>query len=598
MNATRMRLKPGIRRAFFLARPFAATIGRVRGTRRIAACLAWLLLGWFVAAVAQAQEPIVLGGERRPVMLAGHARYWIDDRTSATVESLESAGESIPWKVREADQRYRLDGKALWIEFDALNRGEQRWYVEIGSSGVDRAQFFYRDADGKWVSEEAGDTRPVSEWPLPGRLPTFELGGPAGKPVRYWLRIEHERVDFASPIELYDQSTLFAAREREQFLLGGYFSLAALIVIVSLANAIGFRDRNFAVYAVYVAALAVGQLAYLGVGAQHVWDQELRWNELATFVLPGLSAAAAVWFTRTVTEPARYSRALDLCVWALIAALLSAVALDAAMATRLSFLLQISLMSLALVAVAVLIVVVWSHGEDPHIRLIAAGFVPVLVMAIFPLARGFNLIPVNALTRYGVTIGAALEMPILFYALSLRGARRREAQVLAAALSHNDTLTGLAHTRTLLQRLDTALQRCATLKHACALLAVKLANYNSIMAEYGRDTAERSLVVTASLLRTVAADIDIAARAGEHHFALLLDGPATTEDATSRAQQLVASGLRSSDALPQGLVLKFHVAVAMLPDRQLDGEGSLDWLLAGVEAIAQDSRKVIRPLNF
>ena len=55
-------------------------------------------------------------------------------------------------------------------------------------------------------------------------------------------------------------------------------------------------------------------------------------------------------------------------------------------------------------------------------------------MALFPIARGMNLIPISALTRYGLSIGAALEMPILFYALSLRGSRRREAQVRAAAL--------------------------------------------------------------------------------------------------------------------------------------------------------------------
>jgi diguanylate cyclase (GGDEF)-like protein len=274
------------------------------------------------------------------------------------------------------------------------------------------------------------------------------------------------------------------------------------------------------------------------------------------------------------------------------------VALDAVLVTRASFLLQITLTSLALVVIAALLVATWLHGEDPYIRLIALGFVPVLVLAIFPIARGFNLIPVSPLTRYGVSIGAALEMPILFYALSLRGSRRREAQVRASALARNDALTGLAHTRTFLQRLDAALQRCTTLKHACSLLTVKIANHHAIVAEFGRDTAERSLVVAASLLRGVTGDIDMAARVADHTFALLIEGPTTTDQATSRSQALVASGLRETDALPAGLVLKFHVAVAMLPDRQLDAEGSLAWLQEAVNSIPPDSRKLIRPLNF
>jgi diguanylate cyclase (GGDEF)-like protein len=573
----------------------------VRGTTFIRACLValWLLcLGAAALAQGAAPAPIVLGQEHRPIALDGHARFWLDEAQRATPDPLEAAGDSLPWLPYEAGRNYRIDGKALWIQFDAVNSGPDRWFAEVESSGVDRAQIFWRSTDGRWVMQEAGDARPVSDWPLPGRLPTFELSGPAGKPVRYWLRIEHSRVDFAAPVNLYDQSRLFAAREREQFLLGGYFSLAALIAIVSIANALAFRDRNFAAYALYVVTLAAGQLAYLGVGAQHVWDHWLRWNELATFVLPGISAAAAVWFTRTVTEPARFSRALDLVVWALIAALLSAVALDAAMATRESFLLLMALTSLAIVVVAVLIAVVWMQGEDPYIRLIALGFVPVLVMALFPIARGFGVIPVGPLTRYGVTLGAALEMPILFYALMLRGSRRREARVRAAALARNDALTGLAHARTLLQRLDAALHRCSTLKHACALLVAKIANYDAIVAEYGRDTAERSLVVAASHMRNITADVDMAARVGDHTFAVLLEGPATPQQATSRAQQLVAGGLRESAGLPPGLMLKFHIAVAMLPDRQLDADRALAWLREAVEAIRIESRKLIRPLNF
>jgi diguanylate cyclase (GGDEF)-like protein len=540
----------------------------------------------------------VLGAEKPPIVLHGRARYWIDESRNATPESIEAAGDTIPWRMRELGANYRIDGKALWFQFDAINPSGNRWFLELGTSGIDRAQFFWRAPDGRWISDEAGDSRPVSDWTLPGRLPAFELAGRTDKPVRYWLRIEHERVDFASPLLLYDQGRLFAGRETEQFLLGGYFSVAALIAIVAIANALIYRDRNFGVYAVYVVALAVGQLAYLGVGAQHVWTHWLRWNELAPFSLPGISAAAGLWFTRTVTEPQRFSRALDLTVWAVIAAILAGIAVDAVVLSRDSFQLVVLLSAIAVVLVVVLIAVVWVHGHDTSVQLIALGFVPVLVMAVFPILRGFNLIPVSALTRYGISIGAALEMPILFYALSVRGSLRREAAVRAAALSRNDTLTGLAHTRSFLHRLESALQRCAALKHACGLLVVKIANYESIIAEYGRDTAERALVVAASVLRSVTADVDMAARVGDHHFALLLEGPATPQETASRAQQLVASGLRQTDALPSGLVLKFQVAAAMLPERNLDADGSLDWLLDAVNTHWPDSRKLIRPLNF
>ncbi len=575
-----------------------------------AGALLWLALAAAAWAQSQATLPaalpraaappaLMLGAGHTPINLDRHSRYWVDTAAVQTVEQLETAGDATPWALREAGRGYRIDRQALWFQFDAINEGSQRWFVELGSSGIDRVQFFYRSPEeGRWIKQEAGDTKPVSAWPLPGRLPTFELAGKKGQPVRYWIRIEHNRTDFASPILLYDETSLLVSREAEQFLLGGYFSLAALIALIAIANAVAYRDRNFAVYGIYVITLAAGQLAYLGVGAQHVWEHWLKWNEMAPFVLPGISAAVALWFTRTVTEPARFSRVLDRSVWVLICAVLAAVAADTFVNSRESWRIVIGLASITILVVGVLVVLVWTKGDDPHMRLIALGFLPVLVMAVFPLARGFNLIPVSLLTRFGLSIGAAIEMPILFYALSLRGSRRREAQVRAAALSHNDALTGLAHKQTFLQRLDSALARSTSLKHACALLGVKIANYDRISTEFGRETGERALVIAASLLRGAITDVDMAARVGDHEFVLLLEGPATTEDATARAQQLVASGLRSSDALPAGLVLKFHVAVALLPDRGLNAEDSLTWLLAGVNAMRPETRKLIRPLNF
>jgi two-component system, sensor histidine kinase LadS len=547
---------------------------------------------------AAAFAPIELSAATPVVSLDRRSRYWIDPTGIRTVDQVEATAQSLSWALREPWRSYSVDGKALWFQFDAISTPGQRWFAELASSGVDRAQLFFRAEDGHWVTQEAGDSKAVSAWPLPGRFPTFELSPVAGKPVRYWLRIEHARVDFASPIALYEQSALLPSREREQFLLGAYFGLAALITVIAAANGLAYRDRNFGVYAVYVAALAIGQLAYLGIGGQHLWDHWLKWNEMATFLLPGISSAAALWFARTVTEPARFSKALDLAVWSLIAALLSAVAVDTLLTSRTSFALVMILTMAAMATVVGLIVLVWTQGEDPYIRLIALGFLPVLVMALFPVARGLNLIPASALTRYGLSIGAALEMPILFYALSLRGTRRREAQVRAAALSRNDPLTGLAHDRALLQRLDNALARARGLKHACALIAIKISNFDTLAAEFGRETADRALVVTASLLRHAITDVDVAARVGDHTFALLLEGPTTTDIALGRAQQVVASGLRVLDALPSGTALKFHVSVALLPDRDLDAKGSLKWLLDAVNTMRPDARKSIRPLNF
>ena len=567
----------------------------------------WIALLWlFVTSAAQSQAipqvprpaPIVLSAEGGSIPLGGHAQVWIEPGGTRTVEDIAGAGDSLPWTLLDGSRQYRLDGGAMWIRFEVERPDDAHWYLAVGLSGTDRVQLFHRSARGAWIGEEAGDTRPVSQWPLPGRVPTFELDadGEAGHP--YLARIAHERVDFAAPLTLYSHARLLAVREREQFLLGAYFGLSVLLALVSIFNAIGYRDRLFGVYAVYLVTFTLSQAAYIGVGAQHLWNNWLAWNAESTFMLPGLAAPAALWFVHAVTEPARFSRRLNVLVEVLIVVLLVTALVDPMLPSRALLSVRLALTALALVAVAVLIGLVWRKGDDPDIRIIALGFVPVLVMALFPIARGMNLIPNSLFTRYGLSMGAALEMPILFYALSRRGSRRRESQLRASALPRTDALTGLADRRSLLERMDATLARARNQRHSCALLVAKVANADAIASEHGRDTLDRALVVTASHLRRATADVDLAARVGEREFALLLEGPTTAEIASSRAQQLVASGLRSSRALPQDMTLRLLVVITLLPDQQPDAESSLIWALDALAAVRPDSRKQIRPLNF
>lgn len=564
-----------------------------------------LLLLWLVGAVCgssawgqQRDTALILGSTPGSIPLVSQAQYWIDEGGSQTIEQVEAVGDSLLWRPRLPRQRDRIDGQVLWIRFDATVRAGERWFLQIGSSATDRLQFYHRDMAGRLVRHEAGDRVPVDAWPVPGRVPAFALAAEVDRPVRYWLRVEHSRVDFSAPLTLIDQGTMLSLRDREQFLLGAYFGLAALFALAAVSNGLAYRDRAFIAYAVYVLLLGTGQLARLGIGAQHLWPQALGWNEASATVLPVLSTAAALWFVRTVTEPARFSMGLDLATWALVAASLAAVGLDAVVGNRTSLTLVLVIAGVAMVAIVALIATAWRVGHDRDAGLIALGFLPILVAAVFPLASGLNLLPVSALTRYGLMVGAVLEMPILYYALSRRATRRREADVRASALSHTDALTGLSNRGALLRQLAGTLHRARAQKQCCALLAVRIANLAQTAEEFGADAAEKAMVVAASHLRRAASDIDLAARTGDNEFVLLIETPTSPEAATSRAQQIVASGLRQAEGLPAGLTVKFQVAVALLPRAELDAECSLAWVAEGLAAFAPDSRKLIRPLNF
>lgn len=568
----------------------------------IGALLVWCALLWG-AASARADEAsarpvrIDLAGQS-VVQLHGRSISWLDGDGAAGVDQVEAAGDSLPWRTRRREHHARLEGGALWIQFEAATPADQHWYVEVAGSIYDHVQLYYRDAAGAWVVQQAGTTEEVARWAIPGRLPTFALANDGGRPVRYWLRVADEREDFSAPVTLLREDALLASREREQFLFGAYFGLAALVAAAAFVIGSVFRDRAFLAFALYTTLLVAGQLGRVGIGAQYLWPEWNVWNNTVLALWPGAAAAAALWFTKVVTNPARLSRGLDLTVWALMAALLAGVAVDLAVGSRLTLTLVLSLTALALVAIFGMLLWGWVDGDDRHVRMVAIGFVPVLLMALFPLARAFGLAPTSVLTRFGLFFGAALELPLIYYALNMRLMARREAELRAGALSHSDALTGLPHRKALVERLDTSLAHARAQRQNCALLGVRISNLEAITEEFGKEAAAKSLVIAASHLRRCMVGYDMAARVGEREFGILLEAPVTKQAVSSRAQQLVASGLRQMEALPAALTLKFHVAAAMLPDPQLDGGGTLEWVIDGLDTIEPDARKLIRPLNF
>jgi two-component system, sensor histidine kinase LadS len=537
-------------------------------------------------------------GQQPTVSLNRNSVYWLDLAGHRTVEQVESEAEALPWRTRRRDSQGPVHDGALWIRFEASVPLGERWFLEVGAPFHDRVQLFYRDASGAWVTQESGTSTAVSAWAVPGRLPTFRLASDNARPVRYWLRVEDDRSDFVAPLTLMREDALRGEREAEQFAFGAYFGLAGLIALAALANGLAFRDRAFLAFAMYIVLLGAGQLGRAGIGAQHLWPDFQVWNSTLLSLWPGAATAAALWFVKVVTEPARMSRALDLGVWGLIAALLGATALNVVLSNWSSMTLVLSFTGLSLIAIAGMLLWGWLEGHDRHLGLVALAFAPVLLLALLPLARSFGLLPTNTLTRFGLFLGVALELPLLYYALNLRLIARRDADLRASALSSTDALTGLPHRKTFIQRLDSSLAHARGQKQHCALLGIRISNLEAIAEEFGKEAAEKSLVVAASHLRRTIVDFDMAARVGEREFAVLLEAPVLPPLVTSRAQQLVANGLRQIESLPSALTLKFHVTATMLPIPDLDGDGSLRWALEGLDQMNVEERKLIRALNF
>ncbi|MFM6995554.1 MAG: 7TM diverse intracellular signaling domain-containing protein, partial [Limnohabitans sp.] len=102
---------------------------------------------------------------------------------------------------------------------------------------------------------------------------------------------------------------------------GAYFGVLLLLLVATMGQALAHRDRNFSAFALYLLLLGAAQAVTLGLAGAWLWPDDPDWNALTRRVAPGVAVVAALWLVKVLTEPARFSRALDLACWSFIAAL-------------------------------------------------------------------------------------------------------------------------------------------------------------------------------------------------------------------------------------------------------------------------------------
>ena len=580
---------------------FGQWAGRIcTGLQHLLTVLTVLMLLMLLAAEQAAAQDgykpsaLHLTSATAPTRVAQSLQFFLDTSGQLTVADVEqlAAGQFAP----VTGVPLRLEGGTLWQRFDVvLDHTPRPWHLAIPLPALDEATLYFRDNTGQWMKQEAGDMRAMSRWALPGRYPVFSLSGDQNVPVRYYLQIRHSRVPYSAVPELMTDVQLISLRQNEHMLLGIYFGLAMLVVVLAAVNALAYRNPGFGTFALFVAMLSAAQGITTGVAGLYWWPASPQLNNAGAILFNVMSVASALWFVHTIT------RQLGWLMQPLMAALLLCGVVNALVHDSTAFAFYNALISLSMAVLIFALITAMFRGKGQP-RWVGLGFVPVVLAAVFPILRNYGVIESNFLTQHAVMIGTAIAAPVLFYGLYQRLLSSRLPSSRAKSLQTIDPLTGLHLPRVLVNRLRQALTVAMHHQQPFAILMVNLVNLGTLQHHHGRETGERALVMAAARIRAVARPEDTLARAGDAQFALLMDGPVSTLLVNDMATKILASGLRPSAELPDAEPLQFHIAIghlddmASLPGTQADG--CFARMLRAVTEMNDGSPKAIRRVQL
>lgn len=539
---------------------------------------------------------IALNDNVPAIQVRADVKSWIDEGSYATIALV--AGGTVNFEPDQADDYYPLNKfDTLWIKLSVKRPmgNTAQWTLNVPLPFLDSVTLYQADAAGRWVAQHAGDSVSQSEWPRQGLYADFELALADSTPKDLYLQIRNFK-QVGVPIRL--STVQHREKQRQQELLGMGLMLGALLslAILSLLRYVEHRkaiDGWASLFGLLIAT-TIGQIN--GVTNAFIWAPLPEIGNYASGVLPVVTLGCALLFVRNVfalhVHYRRFDRFLSSVGWGTVVSVFIYAFADRFIADRVCAMVMIFATLIGMIATFLS-----ARDGSSVARWLMFALLPLFFAVLYMAAEAAGFVPSLWQMRYLTSLGVAIAVPVLLYALSQLTHDRKELVVRANHLPTQDALTGLLTPEVFQTHLETAVQRAIDHREPLALVMVRVTNHEHIRQAYSDTTAEQCLLRAVVKIQRILRDVDPAGRVGTAEFALLMEGVATRQALTERMVKLIGSGLIPLPGLVPEVTLHFHAVCVMLHDNPVPPGRVLDDLRDLMAGMSPHTRRPIRFLE-
>lgn len=394
------------------------------------------------------------------------------------------------------------------------------------------------------------------------------------------------------PVELWSQSYFYQRQLTETLFWGLYFGTLIALFAYNLFVFYSVRDRAYAYYVFYLAALTGLMLGVSGFGKVYIWGSTSSFNQAALPLFAGISSMCGLLFARSFL--AWENKGVPLNRWLLVVALASlGVAalgtvrptLGAELSAGLSGIVFGSIILAATLALRAQIVIA---------RYFLLAWTCFGLGTSLYLLNVFGLIPVTQVNTYSMQVGSSLEVILLSLALAHRIKMERQQKMIALENQHkaerqikemrlralensmHDRSTGMPNDSLLLARMRELTETAQTQRRDFYLVMVNFPQLKDIASTLGR-----SLYL--DLFRTIVEDLNhesimdpysISIEPVKNHYvavtdlgnlAMLYDGKLSEEDVSQNMRNRLRKFEKTVALGPLALVMDAYCGIAHQP---------------------------------
>jgi diguanylate cyclase (GGDEF)-like protein len=471
---------------------------------------------------------------------------------------------------------FGIGAKPVWIHFTVDNPAaapvEKRLSIEI--AWLDGVELYVRHRDGTVATYRGGDRQAFMQRPVASRYFVFDHAFGAGV-SEVFIRVETPD-PMVVPIYLLNPEASRIRQTQQELSYGLVYGFLLALMAYNAILYVSLRSRRYLLYAGYLAAFVVMNIAYTGHGYAWLWPESMAWQQWSNpvlMVLYGVSGLAfAIRFLDLNVYFPRVRRAvIAFCTASagLLAAAILAGSQVFALLVAFSFAFLFAGIMLFLGVISV------RAGQKPakYFRMAAAA---AMLGAVLTTLSTWGFIPHNDWTFRAVELGMLVDATLLALALGYQFRVGQEERVRAERLAHLDPLTGVNNRRAFYDKTGSLWSNTIRHEHDASVMLIDIDRFKQINDAHGHAHGDAVLKATVDILRQSVRQGDVLARWGGEEFIVFMP------DTCLREAVVLAERLREVIAAMRvpGATGETAVTASVGVAQKEDAHGTLDALIA------------------
>jgi signal transduction histidine kinase len=357
---------------------------------------------------------VAYDGKNGMLTIGQKIEYYIDSSSNKNIQFLQKQKQFI--RSKSSVPGFGLLKVPIWLKVSVTNNSNTpELMIKFGQSFLQSIDFYSWDS-GQLTVNKSGELYPFSSRTIKYHQFIYDLHIPRGATATYYFRIVSNH-EMQLPVFLGNKDHVEEDNLTKNILFGVFLGVILVMFFYNLFIYFVVKDSIYLYYVVYILIVGLIQLTIEGYSFHYLWPDNSFLATRSFFLLTALVNISGLAFVRQFLQTKRFIPRLDKISYLIYFVYAAAIIFACSGEFYISYQILQSFAGLVSVYMIVIASKIARYGYRPA-KFFLIAWMPLIMGILIWILKDFGVFPYNTFTNYSITLGSALEVVLLSFALA------------------------------------------------------------------------------------------------------------------------------------------------------------------------------------